>query len=198
MRFLDSERRVFSPRPGWLPGPKWTVPQDGSHVHQIIGWSGRCPALLRQHRHGYAADLHRGLPTDGTKRLRESTPPSVGSCTADRPISARLEPASRLRSVQHWFAHAAPSDLAQRARTVWQYPHGSPSRGRLPPITVVPGDRLPRCFIKPLRRPNRDGLSPPPDTSSASWRTARPRRKLTRSSKSRWLFVIQHSHASGA
>ena len=34
-------------------------------------------------------------------------------------------------------------DLAQRARTVWQYQHGWPSRGRLPPITVVPSDRLP-------------------------------------------------------
>jgi len=33
-------------------------------------------------------------------------------CAADRPISARLEPASRLRSFNHWFACAAPSDLA--------------------------------------------------------------------------------------
>src|SRR6476619_1042529 len=38
-----------------------------------------------------------------------------GTCAAHRPISARLEPASRLRSVQHWFACAAPSDLARRA-----------------------------------------------------------------------------------
>ena len=56
---------------------------------------------------------------------------SVRSCTADRPISTRLEPASRLRSFQHWFAHAAPSDLAQRARTVWQYQHVPPSSGPL-------------------------------------------------------------------
>ena len=122
--------------------------------------------------------------------------PTQGSCTAHRPISTRLEPASRLRSVQHWFACAAPSDLARRARTVWQYQHGSPSRGRLPPITVVPGDRLPRRFIRPLRRPNRDGLSSPLDRPGASWRTARPRRKLTWSSKSSWLFAIQRSRVS--
>lgn len=39
------------------------------------------------------------------------TPPGV-TCTADRPISTRLEPASRLRSFYHWFACAVPSDLA--------------------------------------------------------------------------------------
>src|SRR5262249_17455996 len=118
---------------------------------------------------------------------------SVRLCTEDGPISARLEPASRLRSVQHWFACAAPSDLAQRARTVWQYQHGSPSRGRLPPITVVPGDRLPRCFIRPLRRPNRDGLSPPPDTPSASWRTAPPRRNSPLLSRSHWPDATRRS-----
>jgi hypothetical protein len=163
-------------------GSKQTVPQDGSHVHQIIDWSGRRPALLRQHRHGYAAGFHRGLPTAGTKRLRSRTHSGVRALHTG-PYPPDLEPASRLRSVQHWFAYAAPSDLARRARTVWQYRHGSPSRGRLPPTTVVPGDRLPRCFIRPLRRPNRDGLSPPLDTSGASWRTARPRRKPTQSSK---------------
>jgi hypothetical protein len=105
-------------------GSKQTVPQDGSHVHQIIDWSGRRPALLRQHRHGYAAGLHRGLPTAGTKRLRSRTHPGVRALQTG-PYPPDLEPASRLRSVQHWFAYAAPSDLARRARTVWQYRHGS-------------------------------------------------------------------------
>src|SRR6476659_3256005 len=50
-----------------------------------------------------------------------------GTCAAHRPISARLEPASRLRSVQHWFACAAPSDLARRA------PHG-PTECLSPPL----------------------------------------------------------------
>ena len=100
---------------------------------------------------------------------------------------------SRLRGYgasEHWFACAAPSDLARRARTVWQYQHGSPSRGRLPPITVVPGDRLPRRFIRPLRRPNRDGLSPPLDTPGASWRTARPPKKVAAAFKISWLSEV--------
>jgi hypothetical protein len=72
-RYLDSEPE--SSRLAALAArPKQTVPQGGSHVHQIIDWSGRRPALLRQHRHGYAADLHRGLLTAGTKRLRSRHP----------------------------------------------------------------------------------------------------------------------------
>ena len=35
-----------------------------------IDRSGRRPALPRQHRHAYAAGLHRGLPTAGATRLR--------------------------------------------------------------------------------------------------------------------------------
>lgn len=82
----------------------------------------------------------------------------------------------------HLIALAARTDLlAGEGETMFvdidSYQHGSPSRGRLPPITVVLGDRLPRCFNRPLRRPNRDGLSPPPDIPDTSWRTARPRRK---------------------
>lgn len=34
----------------------------GSHVHYRIDLQGRRPALPPQHRHGYAADLRRGLP----------------------------------------------------------------------------------------------------------------------------------------
>jgi hypothetical protein len=96
----------------------------------VIDWSGRRPALLRQHRHGYAAALHRGLLAAGTRRLRSRPPRHAwGACAADRPISTRLEPASLLRSFDHWFAHAAPSDLARQARTVWQSRHASPSSG---------------------------------------------------------------------
>ncbi len=34
---------------------------DGSHVHHMTVRRDRCPALPLQPRHGYAADLHRGL-----------------------------------------------------------------------------------------------------------------------------------------
>jgi len=75
------------------PGRK---PPGGSHVHHAIDRSVRRPALPRQHRHGYAADLHHGLPTDRTKRLRSPATASDCAedglwCTAHRPTSARLE-----------------------------------------------------------------------------------------------------------
>lgn len=81
----------------------------------------------------------------------------------------------------------APSGSTDTARLLGAACHRSPS---------FTGDRLPRCFIRPLRRPNRDGLSPPLDTPGASWRTVRPRRKPMRSSKSHWPFAIRRSHAA--
>ena len=176
--------RVFSPRPGWLLGrnersrrvvPTFTRSSIGQGGAQL--YSGSIAAATPQAFTVASPPLE--LNGFGVK-------PARGSCAADRPISARLEPASRLRRVHHWFACAAPSHLARRARTVWQYQHGSPSRGRLPPITVVPSDRLPRRFIRPLRRPNGDGLSPPLDTPGASWRTAPPRRNWKLVSEFRW------------
>jgi hypothetical protein len=50
--------------------PAGRATADGSHVHHAIDRSGRCPALLRQHRHAYAAALQRGLPTGTGTRLR--------------------------------------------------------------------------------------------------------------------------------
>ncbi len=176
MRFLDPERRVFSLDPAGCPGrmngPAGWFPRSPDHRLVREAPSSTPAASPRLRRRPSPWPPHRRRET-----ASESIPPSVRSCTANRPISTRLEPASRLRSFYHWFAYAAPSDLARRARTVWQYQHGPPSRGRLPPTTVVPDDRLPRRFIRPLRRPDRDGLSPPPDISSTSWRTSPARRK---------------------
>ena len=113
-------RQRTCPPLNWLSNRRATA--DGSHVHHVIDRSGRRPALLRQHRHAYAADLRRGLPTDTATRLRSWDPRLLESDvprTAHRPISTRFDPASRLRSFHHWFALATPSDLAERARTVW-------------------------------------------------------------------------------
>ncbi|MDH6625973.1 hypothetical protein M2271_003789 [Streptomyces sp. LBL] len=46
-------------------------------------------------------------------------PEARPSRAAHRPISTRFDPASLLRGVHHWFALATPSDLAERARTLW-------------------------------------------------------------------------------
>jgi hypothetical protein len=59
------------------------------------------------------AGIHRGLPTEETLPASELTPHPPRAVTghaANRPISARLEPARRLRSVEHWFlAYTFPS-----------------------------------------------------------------------------------------
>jgi hypothetical protein len=116
--------------------PKQTVPQGGSHVHQIIGWSGRYPALLRQHRHGYAAGLRRGLPTDGTKRLRsrphrrwdralQTGPyPPGWSRLRDYGASGTGSPALHLLTLLN---EPAPSGSTSTARLLGAACHRSPS-----------------------------------------------------------------------
>ena len=44
--------------------------RSGSHVHSRTLWRGRCPAMPLQHRHGYAAVFHRGLPVSDIYRPR--------------------------------------------------------------------------------------------------------------------------------
>jgi hypothetical protein len=61
-------RRAYPSRPD---GSRAAGPtRDGSRVHLRIDRSAWHPALPRQHRHGYAAGIHRGLPTDTPSRLR--------------------------------------------------------------------------------------------------------------------------------
>lgn len=119
--------------------------RDGSHVHDEIDRSGRRPALPRQHRHAYAAGLQRGLPTARATRLRsrQRAPAPRRRALQTGPDPPGFEPASRLRSVEHWFTHVAPSDLARRARTVWQYRHVPPSSGPLATLPDVPQVGLP-------------------------------------------------------
>ena len=46
--------------------------RSGSHVHSRTLQRGRCPAMPLQHRHGYAAVFHRGLPVGDIYRPRSS------------------------------------------------------------------------------------------------------------------------------
>ena len=87
------ERVFSSPHPNWLSGRDKSVPQGGSHVHQVIDQSGRHPALLRQPRHDYAAAPSSvASPPLELETASESnpTPRRQGSCTANWPISTRL------------------------------------------------------------------------------------------------------------
>src|SRR6266511_2225451 len=85
---------------------------------------GRRPAMPRQPRHEYAAAF---LVASWPAHLyrRRSRPSTRRSCTADRPISTRLEPAPLLRSLTRWFLSYAfspclpdPGRLAVPARPV--------------------------------------------------------------------------------
>jgi hypothetical protein len=50
--------------------PAGRATAGGSHVHRIIDRPDRRSAIPRQHRHTYAVDLQRGLPTVCCTRLR--------------------------------------------------------------------------------------------------------------------------------
>jgi hypothetical protein len=81
------------------------------------GRRGRCPAVPRQPRHGYAADLHRGLPADESCRPSESTVhwAVVRCCPAH--IHQVGAGSDRLRGFDHWFlAYTFPSCLPSPGR----------------------------------------------------------------------------------
>jgi hypothetical protein len=76
--------------PCWLHEVRATP--DGSHVHHELDRRVRRPALPLRHRHGYAADLHRGLPTGEHMAVKEfPTTRQVAGAHRTQPISARLE-----------------------------------------------------------------------------------------------------------
>src|SRR3954454_4523660 len=90
--------------PRWFPRSPLTVRRD------------RRPAIPRRPRHDYPAALHRGLrpgqPWTWPKFPRRLHVPTEVR-TADRPRSARFEPAFHFRGFHHWFLHsyACPSRL---------------------------------------------------------------------------------------
>jgi hypothetical protein len=55
----------------------------------------------------------------------------------------------------------APSRLACRTRTIWQYRYVPALSGLLPALPGVSRTRLPPASIRPLRRPNGEVVSPP-------------------------------------
>ncbi len=134
--------------------------RDGSHVHSRAVRRGRRPAMPLQHRHGYAAGLHRGLPTGETHRPGSSPHTMVRVRAATQPRSVRFELVGLLRSVQSLVSHVRlsvllagpePSDGAGRPGVVR-------AACRPPPR---PRDRTALSFTEPLRRLEGGALSSP-------------------------------------
>ncbi len=72
-----------------------------------------------RHRHGYAADLHRGLPTGDINRSRSSPPVMKGWVrTAIQPGSTGFELAVALEGLYTAGSSRPPSRLACRTRAV--------------------------------------------------------------------------------
>jgi hypothetical protein len=118
------------------------------------------PALPRQHRHGYAAGLHRDLPTGTPSRLR-SRPPT--------PDGRALHPGPYPPDLSRCHAYGAlpliplriPSDLARRTRPVWQYQTVPALSALLPALPGVSRIRLRSAPTRLLRQPGEEVLHLP-------------------------------------
>jgi hypothetical protein len=151
------------PRSGPLAADRARGSRDGSHVHSRSVRRDRRPAMPLQHRRGYAADLHRSLPTGDITRSRSSRHDdnAVPVRAATQPVSVRLELVALLRGVQPLVPHVrlsvslaepGPSDSADPPRRC---------RGLLPALPGASRIRLPPATTRPLRRPSGEGLPPP-------------------------------------
>jgi hypothetical protein len=122
-------------------------PPDASHVHRVP--VGRVvPSFPRQPRHGYGAGLPRGLLGRKGCDPRSRRPPRsspVAACAADRPTSARFEPALPLAGVPP-LVHCA---LHRPALLAGPGPSGS----------ADPSRRCQGCSHPPCRLPGRAALS---------------------------------------
>jgi hypothetical protein len=153
--------------------------QRTTHLPTTRRWGGRPRVASHVHHHPvdevgvqlYPGSLARGTPQPfplaswpaTTYRLRSRSPPSRRACTADRPRSARLEPARRLRSVNAGSSRT-PSRLACRTRAVWQYRPVPALSGLLPPSRASPQSGCPQ-----LHRPAATGQRRGPSIPARSW-----------------------------
>ena len=136
---------------------------DGSHVHLVIDRRVRHPALPLRHRHGYAADIHHGLPTachipagssPTTKRQRVRT-----ASSPDPPDSSRWAVKGRQTLISRVYLLVSLTGPAPSGST------GTPRRcqGCSHPHRRLP-DQAALSFTPPLRRQGVEGLSPPLDS----------------------------------
>ena len=100
-------------------------------------------------------------PAKPTSYRVDPAPAPAGPRATPRPISARFEPVELLRGFTSLISLRAPSRLACRTRTVWQYQHVPSLSGPLPALPSISRIRLPSASIESLRRLDGGVLSPP-------------------------------------
>ena len=89
------------------------------------------------------------------KPATKSTTHTGQPCTAPRPISARFEPVTRLRSFTTGSSRI-PSGLARRTRPVWQYPAVPALSALLPALPGASRIRLRPAPTRLLRQPSEE------------------------------------------
>ena len=150
-----------------MDAPNWYERVDrrgpvGSHVHHEIDRRVRRPALPLRHRHGYAADIHHGLPA-----AEHMTAKEFPAC---RRQQVRTAPSPYPPDLSWWAVKGRQTPISLVHLPVsLTGPTASGStttsrhyQGCSHPPQRLPGQAAP-SFTQPLRRPGGRGLSPPPD-----------------------------------
>src|ERR1019366_9532894 len=100
-----------------------------------------------QHRHGYAAGIHRGLPTGDINQPRSSPPGyAVRVRVANQPRSTRFELVVRLRGVQSLVPHVRLSVLLAGPRPSGSAGLSRRCQGCLPPSPSSQGSGCPQLL----------------------------------------------------
>jgi hypothetical protein len=159
-RPMSSADDVPALPPSWLHEVRATP--DGSHVHHELDRRVRRPALPLRHRHGYAAGLHRGLPTGHHMAVKEF--PTAGR------QQVRAAPSPYPPDLS-WWAVKGRQTLVPLVHLPVSLTGPAPSgstdasqrcRGCSHPPRHLPDQAAP-SFTWSLRQPGGEGFSPPLD-----------------------------------
>ncbi len=132
--------------PAHRPEDQWVRDRrDGSHVHRMTARPGRRPAMPLPHRHDYAADLHRGLPTGDINRLEEFPDPHRSGARGG-PAQIRQIRAGGvgLRGFQPLVSHVHLLDSLAGPEPSGSTDPSRRCRGCCPPSPASPGSGCPQ------------------------------------------------------
>ena len=206
--------RAFSGRCAYPASRGWS-PRGGTGTRWFpcslrIDRPGRHPALPRQHRHGYAAGLHRDLPTGTPSQLRSQPPPGRD----DHALHPGPYPPDLSRCHAYGALHHRFLFVRLLVSLAGPAPSGSPGTSRLcqrcfPPSPATSRIRLRSASTRLLRQPSEKAfhllrtLSASRRTS-ASWRTTKSSASLeaddrpSRTSQPQSRTKIRYSRRRGA